>query len=148
MTYYKEEIANGLKSHLEGLTVDNGYSIDVKRVEYEEIIEPRQAGECPYIQIVDLSKSYQREQFDASKSYWVLSLEVILKSDRRKAYKQSDIWKVQQDIVRVLANSNRLGLDYINQIHLDDEVTSIEFDDSLLVGYLGLRIEYRERLRA
>ena len=148
MIYYKEEIAKVLKSHLQGLTVNNGYSIDVKHVEYEEVIEPHKAKESPYIQLVDLSKSYKREQIDSSKSYWVLSLEVILKSDRRKTYKQSDIWKIQQDIVRVLANSNRLELDYINQIHLDDEITSIEFDDSLLVGYLGLRIEYRERLKA
>lgn len=147
MIYYKQEIAQALKVNLEGLNRDNGYSIDVQKVEYEEIIEPNKAKACPYIQFVDLSKTYKQE-LDSSKSSWVLSLEVILKSDRKKNYKQSDIWKIQQDIARLLARSNRLGLDYINQIYLDDEITSIEFDDSLLVGYLGLRIEYRERLRA
>lgn len=148
MIYYKDEIAKALRANLEGLKKENGYSIDVKKVEYEEIIEPTKAKQTPYIQFVDLSKSYKQEIDSTSKSSWVLSLEVILKPDRNKTYKQSDIWKIQQDIVRLLSSSNRLGLDYINQIYLDDEITSIEFDDSLLVGYLGLRIEYRERLRA
>ena len=149
--YYKVEIGEAIVKQLKTITTENGYSQTLKSVLFDKVkvnIADYKRHEIPAIQLIDLQKTYQGV-FKRSDSIWSLAIELALKNTKGTVgtIDQKALWRLQQDITDCLMKKPKLGLSWVKQINLIDEVTDLHTTDDLYTGILGLNVSYSEVLR-
>jgi len=142
----KSLIAEKLKEKIENVTISNGYSRDVGVVRFDKVklnIGDYLDFELPAVQIIDLSASIKHEM-TRSQTSWFLTIEICMRSTVDGIVDQKDLWDFQEEVVRAIMVDPKLGLPFVVNATVVDEVTDLHLLEPNYIANIGLEIVYYE----
>lgn len=142
----KSQIAAALKAAIEGVTVANGYSRNVGVVRFDKVklnISDYQDYELPAVQLIDLSANISHEM-SRSKTSWFLTVEICMRSTVDGIVEQDDLWDFQEEVIRAIMVNPKLGLNFVVNCTIVDNVTDLHLNEPNYIGGIGLEIVYYE----
>lgn len=146
-TGWKSQIATKLVERIELVTTANGYTQDVKTVAFDKVklnIGDYDDWEIPAVQLIDLSKLFNHEM-SRSRSSWFVAVEICLRSTQVIGeVDQQALWDLQEDVMRSIMATPKLGLTFVTHVKLIDEVTDLHLQEPNYTATIGLEILYYE----
>jgi hypothetical protein len=142
----KADIADAIKARIALVTIANGYSRDVKTVEFDKVkvnIQDYSDYQLPAVQIIDLSALYTHEM-TRSKTSWALAVEICLRSTTSGTVNQKDLWNLQEDVVRSIMAVPNPGIPTVQHVRLLDAVTDLHMLEPNYIATIGLEVLYYE----
>jgi len=144
---FKSDISKKLVAAIESVTVLNGYSQDIKLVQFDKIrlnITDYQDFELPAVQIIDMSKLFNHEM-SRSKSSWFLAIELCMRTTEQiGVVDQLSLWDLEEDIMRAIMEDPKLSLNYVLHCKMVDSITDLHLQAPNYVSTLGIEIMYYE----
>ena len=144
---YKAQISEKIVAAIESVTIANGYSQDIKLVQFDKIrlnITDYQDFELPAVQIIDMSKLFNHEM-SRSKSSWFLAIELCMRTTEQiGVVDQKALWDLEEDIMRSIMKTPKLGLNFVLHCKMVDSITDLHLQAPNYVSTLGIEIMYYE----
>jgi len=147
MAGFKAQIADALKSRVEGVTIAGGYSHDIGVVSFDKVkinISDYQDFELPAVQIIDLSATVNHEM-SRSRTQWFLAVEICMRTtEELGVVDQKELWDLEESVKRAIMEDPKLGLNYVTSVTLIDSVTDLHMLDPNYISTIGVQVEYYE----